>query len=120
MKFLCDVHISYRIAKHLNSLGYEAIHVNDILDRWNTKDSAISKYADLNNYVVITKDADFRDSFFIHSTPSKLIKINLGNISNNELIDIFTENIHSIANLNEKKKFLLEVGKENINIISNI
>jgi hypothetical protein len=31
MRFLCDVHISYKIANHLNSLGFETLHVNEIL-----------------------------------------------------------------------------------------
>ena len=35
-----------------------AIHVNEILDKWFTKDSDISKYAYLNDLIVITKDSD--------------------------------------------------------------
>jgi predicted nuclease of predicted toxin-antitoxin system len=33
MKFLCDVHISYKVVKHLNSMGFKAVHVNEILDK---------------------------------------------------------------------------------------
>jgi len=119
MKFLCDVHISYIITKHLISAGFETIHVNEILDKWNTKDTAISKYADSDDFIVITKDSDFRDSFFIHKTPKKLIKINLGNISNQQLINILLENIDSIAHLYSKENFLLETGKGNITFIFN-
>jgi predicted nuclease of predicted toxin-antitoxin system len=43
MKFLCDVHISYKIVAHLKSLGFESIHVNEILNKSETKDSEISK-----------------------------------------------------------------------------
>ena len=68
--------------------------------------------------IVITKDTDFRDSFFIKQTPKKLIKINLGNISNQELIKILSENIDSINKLNSKSLFLVEVDKENITFIS--
>jgi predicted nuclease of predicted toxin-antitoxin system len=46
MKFLCDVHISYKLVNFLNSQGYLAIHVNSILEGLETKDSAISDYAD--------------------------------------------------------------------------
>jgi len=60
MRFLCDVHISFKVQKHLNSLGFETIHVNNILDSWFSKDSDISKYADENDLIVITKDSDFR------------------------------------------------------------
>jgi len=41
MKFLCDVHISYKIVNYFKSMGYEAIHVNEILDKWVTKDNEI-------------------------------------------------------------------------------
>lgn len=64
MRFLCDVHISYKIANHLNSLGFKTLHVNEILDRWYTKDEKICEYADSHDLIVITKDSDFRDSFF--------------------------------------------------------
>lgn len=117
MKFLCDVHISYKIIKHLVSLGFEAIHINEILDGSKTKDQEICKYADLNGFVVITKDSDFRDSFFISRTPKKLIKINLGNISNEELIDIFSDNITAIIKLDTTKPFILEVDKDHITYI---
>lgn len=76
MRFLCDVHISYKIADHLNSLGFETIHINEILDKCKTKDKKICEYADSNDLIVITKDSDFRDSFFINKTPKKLLKIN--------------------------------------------
>jgi len=114
MKFLCDVHISYKIVKRLNSLGYESIHINDILEKCHTKDSDICDYADTNNLIVITKDSDFRDSFYIKKTPKKLIKINLGNITNQELIRIFSDNISSIEKLNFSSIFLIEIDKNYI------
>lgn len=117
MKFLCDVHISYKLVRQLISLGFESVHVNEILDKSETKDSDLCKYADQNNYVVISKDSDFRDSFFVKQTPKKLIKINLGNISNQELLGIFNDNIGAIQKLDIKKNFLLEIDSNNINLI---
>jgi len=99
------------------SLGFESIHVNDILDKSETKDPDLCIYADQNDYAIITKDSDFRDSFFVKQTPKKLIKINLENISNRELITIFNDNIGAIQRLSSKSNFLLEVDKEDINLI---
>ncbi|MDP2887682.1 MAG: DUF5615 family PIN-like protein [Bacteroidota bacterium] len=48
MKFLCDGHISYKVVNYLTEAGYETAHVTQILDRWNTKDKDICKYADKN------------------------------------------------------------------------
>lgn len=64
MKFLCDVHISYKLVKYLKDLSIETIQVNEILDKWNTTDKDISIYTEENDLMVITKDADFRNSFF--------------------------------------------------------
>jgi predicted nuclease of predicted toxin-antitoxin system len=116
MRFLCDVHISYKLVTHIETLGFEAIHINQILDKSETKDSDICKYADENNMIVVTKDADFRNSFFIKGTPKKLIKINLGNISNQMLVEIFSKRITTFQDLNKKDSFLLEIGRENIQL----
>lgn len=118
MKFLCDVHISYKLVSFLNSLGFETIHVNNILDRWNSKDSDICIFADSNNLILISKDSDFRDSYFIKQTPKKLIKINLGNISNLELTDIFKNSIDQFQKLDSKPNFLIEINKDMITYIS--
>lgn len=115
MKFLCDVHISYKLLNALNKLGFDCIHVNNILDKWYTKDTAIAKYVDENNLILITKDLDFKNNFFINKTPKRIIKINLGNISNVKLIEIFTANIdiiYSIATQNQT--FMIEIDEEKI------
>lgn len=117
MKFLCDVHISYQLKKHLLFLGFESKHVNEILDKSETKDSELCKYADQNDFVIITKDSDFRDSYFLNKSPKKLIKINLGNISNKDLIQIFDSNINSIKTLDIKDNFLLEIDKSDVYLI---
>ncbi|MBN1767399.1 MAG: DUF5615 family PIN-like protein, partial [Prolixibacteraceae bacterium] len=36
MRFLCDVHISYKLTKYLIALGFDTIHVNEILDKSET------------------------------------------------------------------------------------
>lgn len=112
MRFICDVHISFKIAKHLSLLGYETIHVNDILDKWFTKDREISAFADQNDFILITKDSDFKNSFAINHTPRKLIKINLGNISNQGLVKILSDNLEFIEKLNSSKRFMVEISPQ--------
>ena len=117
MKFLCDVHISYKVVRHLRSLGYEASHVNEILDRWHTKDQDICAYADENDLIVITKDSDFKNGFLINNTPKKLVKINLGNISTSALIEVISGNLSAIQSLNASGEFMIELDQSSATFI---
>ncbi|MFD1256971.1 DUF5615 family PIN-like protein [Mucilaginibacter terrae] len=118
MNFLIDVHLPISLSKYLNNqTGCTSIHVNQILQKWHTTDAEISRYADENNMVVISKDSDFKDSHFINKTPEKLIKINLGNISNSDLITLFKSYLYFIMPLNDKASFYIEVSKEQLTII---
>jgi predicted nuclease of predicted toxin-antitoxin system len=117
MNFLCDVHISYSLSKHLVKLGHHSIHVNSILDKWNTKDFKISQFADENNFVLITKDSDFKDSHILKNTPKKLIRIELGNIPNLYLLEIFTKNIMRINSLHLRDSFFIIIGENKVQII---
>jgi len=112
MKFLCDVHISFRLKNHLIELGFEALHINEVLDRWHTKDPDICAFADAHDLIVITKDADFRNSHLINQTPAKLIKVNLGNVSNSLLIEAFSQHINDIKKLDKHQGFLIELDAE--------
>lgn len=117
MKVLCDVHISYKLVNFFIDNGIEAVHINNILNKWNTKDKDICNHADLNNFVVITKDVDFRNSHIVKRTPKKLIRIILGNISNNELIEIFRKNLTDIKKKFKKEYCYIEIRKANISVI---
>lgn len=112
MKFLCDVHISYKVCKSLEQSGHQAIHVNTILDKWFTEDSAICEYADQNDYIVITKDEDFRATFLLKKKPKKLIRIILGNISNQDLIKTLLACLSTIEKLNTGEYLFMEIGEE--------
>lgn len=118
MKFICDVHISFKLVRTLNSLGFKTLHVNDLLNKWYTKDKEISAYADLHDLILITKDHDFKNSFFVKQTPRKLIKISLGNISNHNLIEIISDNLEAIQKLNSGKRFFIDIDRDFIVFIN--
>ncbi len=119
MKFLCDVHIPIKLSKEIEQLGFHSTHVNFILNKWNSKDSDIAKYADDQQLILITKDQDFRNSFLVKRTPQKLIKINLGNISNNELIALFEQRISSIQAIDlQNESYMIELGLDNFWIVT--
>jgi predicted nuclease of predicted toxin-antitoxin system len=116
-KVLCDVHIALKVAKFFKHKGYEAIHVNNILESYHTKDSAISDYANQHGFTVITKDIDFKDSHFIQDKPRKLLHITLGNIPTIQLIEILDKNLDNIVEHFQTDKCFVELGDGYINVI---
>lgn len=112
MKFLCDVHISFKLTKWLNEAGFEAIHVNNVLDSYYTSDERISAYADMYGLILISKDSDFKNQHLLKKSPKHLIKISSGNTSNERLIDLMRRHIHVIEKLSSKSCFLLEIEAE--------
>lgn len=111
MNFLCDVHIPIKLAKFLQGKGHSAKHVNQLPAKWHTDDSEICTIADRNECIVITKDEDFRASFLLKRTPRRLIRISLGNISTNALIELFSQHLALIEEVNQHECFFLELGK---------
>lgn len=100
-------------------LGFTSEHVNHILNGFYTKDGDISRYVDQNSLILITKDSDFRNSHILVGSPKKMIKVNLGNISNDRLIDFFDANIQSIQRIEmESDVFLIEMNQDGLLTVS--
>ena len=117
MNFLIDVHLPISLSKFLNNQDdCDSVHVNQILQKWHTSDSDICKYAD-NNSMVVTKDTDSKNSHFINKTPKRVIRIALGNISNNELMSLIAKYLPFITPLVTKDIFYVEISRDQINII---
>ena len=114
MKFICDVHIPIRLSKFLATQGAESVHVNQILTGSSTPDSAINQYADTLDYIVITKDTDFRNTYFLHTTPRKLIRVCLGNITNEKLIQLFENHLPLIRQLDAEGSFYMEINPDTV------
>jgi predicted nuclease of predicted toxin-antitoxin system len=94
-----------------------AVHVNQILQKWNTSDKEICRHADQNNLVVITKDADFKNSHFISKSPKKVVRVILGNISNQELVLLFEKYLPFISPLSTKDNLYIEIDREQLVIV---
>ena len=76
-------------------------------------------YADKNDFTIVTKDTDFKNSHFLNQSPKKLIKVNLGNISTNKLIVIFDRILDKLKVLfEENNKCYVEINKNDITVIS--
>jgi predicted nuclease of predicted toxin-antitoxin system len=114
LKFLCDVHISFKIKRALEGWGFVAIHANELPNSDRSTDKEIAQYCFDNGCILISKDFDFVDSYLLGKIPPKFLKVNLGNISKDELIYKIKALIPTLIlyNNNNKLHFLIEIGEQ--------
>ena len=116
MQFLCDVHISFKIKRLLIDSGFSCSHINEILKGDITSDADIAEYCNEHNLILISKDQDFTDSYLISKKPRKFIKISLGNISTNHLIELLKTSFSVLKELNNRDFFMLEFHRHSIQV----
>ena len=97
MKFLIDAQLPRRLVYRLQEMGFEAVHTLDLPLGNRTPDSYINELSMREQYTVITKDADFVNSFLLHRKPYKLLLVSTGNIRNQELERLFQANMTKVA-----------------------
>jgi predicted nuclease of predicted toxin-antitoxin system len=97
MKFLVNAQLPRRIVHRLQELGHDAMHTMDLPLGNRTPDETINEVSIRENYILITKDSDFVDSFTLHRKPYKLLLISTGNIKNDDLEALLLKNIEDIV-----------------------
>ena len=113
INFIVDAQISKKLSLLLEWKGYNSIHTLDLPKKNKTKDSEVNQISLDEKRVLISKDLDFIESLLISNKPYKLIYIATGNITNKELLELFSNNIDMIVKYLEESR-LIEVTKENI------
>lgn len=102
MKFIVDAHLPKTLAQSLRDKGFDAVHTTDLPDGNDTTDAEINRLSLAEERIVISKDADFYDSFTAKKEPYKLLHVKTGNIKNSQLIELFDKNLDLIVReLNE-------------------
>lgn len=82
------------------------MHTLDLEQKNATSDADINDISIREKYIVITKDADFVESFLLQDKPYKLLLVVTGNIKNAELEKIISQNIEQIAFLFEQHRYI--------------
>lgn len=113
MKFLVNAQFPVRLAQFLRSAGYDTLHTKDLLLQNATKDSEINAISIQEHRIVITKDRDFWDSFLLRQEPYKLLLVTTGNITNNELLELFQNNLPKLIELFHDRS-LIEINRDTI------
>lgn len=113
MKFLVNAQLPRRLAVKLRREGFEAIHTLDLPLGNRASDAMINGLSFNERYVVVTKDTDFVDSFFVHGQPWKLLLISTGNITNDDLEALIQANMKTLVEGFESFDFI-EMNRTNL------
>ncbi|MBD2702892.1 DUF5615 family PIN-like protein [Spirosoma sp. BT702] len=84
-KFLVDTQLPPMLATYLRWKGADAIHTTHFPEGHLLQDADIAKIALQEDRIIVTKDSDFPDAFFLKGAPPRLVYLRLGNMRNREL-----------------------------------
>lgn len=115
MRFLIDAQLPRSLADYLNGIGHECLHTLDLIEGNRTSDSSIRAMADLEGYIVVTKDSDFVDSHLLEASPLKLLLVSTGNIGNRQLLEIFRQYSSPVADALADSQFV-EITRDGLAI----
>ncbi len=97
MKFFIDAQLPRRLAGRLGTIGHDAIHTRDLPAGNRTTDAEICRVAAVDDRVVVTKDADFVNTYLLSRRPGRLLLVSVGNIANNDLERRFFSELPAIV-----------------------
>ena len=98
MKLLFDQNLSPKLVTRLIDLFPDSTHVQYVgLDT--SADTILWRYARDNDYIIVSKDADFGEKSTIHGHPPKVIWLRHGNSSTNSVEKILTDHYSDIQTL---------------------
>lgn len=97
MKFLVDAQLPKALCKLLSTAGHDCIHTLELPNKNKTSDEEINRLSKQEERIVISKDADFYNSFLQKLEPYKLIYVTTGNITTGELLRLFENNLSTIV-----------------------
>lgn len=106
MNFLVNAQLPRRLIYPLREAGHDAIHTLDLPEKNATPDADVIAVCEAEDRVLISKDADFVDSFWVLRQPSRLLLISLGNNRNQDLEALFIPLIPTIVTAFQQYSFI--------------
>jgi predicted nuclease of predicted toxin-antitoxin system len=106
MIFLIDAQLPRRLAHILQQYSHDVYHTLDLPEQNRTEDLEVMLFADSHDCIVITKDSDFVDAFYLQHRPQKLWLLSTGNISNRDLEHLILANLAQVSALFQEYRFV--------------
>jgi predicted nuclease of predicted toxin-antitoxin system len=96
VKLLLDENLPDRIIPKIVDFYPDSAHVKT-LSLANTDDAVIWEYAKVNNFVIVSKDADFHQRSLLYGHPPKFIYLRIGNSPTSKIVQILRDNFDTIC-----------------------
>lgn len=112
MKLLLDQNISRKLVPFLRGEFPDSSHVAE-LGLTQATDREIWDYARHNDYVIVSKDSDFRQLAFLLGPPPKAVWLDVGNVDSATIRDLILESqvvINRFANSDAESFMVLSQG----------
>lgn len=98
---LLDENLSDRIIYRIVDLYPSSEHVKK-LGLINTDDAVIWDYAKANDFVIVSKDADFHQRSLLYGYPPKFIYLRVGNCPTSKIIQVLRDSFDTIIDFERR------------------
>ena len=112
-KFLLDAQLPRQLKALFAEFGFETIHTLDLPNGNRTPDREIVRLCHEEQWILISKDSDFIESYLLYGRPEQLLLLSCGNLSNPDLEHLFRSNLQRIGTEFESNHFI-ELSKEDL------
>lgn len=102
MKLLLDENLSDRIIPRVVDLYPDSSHVKT-LALTKTDDAVIWEYAKANDFLLVSKDADFHQRSLLYGHPPKFIYLRIGNSSTAKIVQILRDRFDTILQFGDSE-----------------
>jgi predicted nuclease of predicted toxin-antitoxin system len=108
VKLLLDQNISRKLIPLLREEFPGSAHVAE-LDLAQSTDRQIWDYAGQNDFVIVSKDSDFRQFAFLFGPPPKAVWLDVGNVGSSTILQLIRHHRETIDHFsdNSEESFLL-------------
>lgn len=113
MNLIIDAQLPFKLSLLLKENGHDVIHTDDLRNKEKTSDTEIREIAEREKRIIVTKDTDFLNSFYLQNNPRRLLIVTTGNIKNRQLFELVLKNIERIEEL-FKEYNLVELSNQEV------
>jgi len=95
VKLLLDQNLSRHLVGGVRDVFPDSVHVTGVdLDR--ATDREIWDFARDHDYLIVSKDSDFRQLAFLHGPPPKVLWLRVGNASTATILQVILDHVEAI------------------------